>query len=514
MKKKAVIILAVLILICCSCSGASGENDVISRIANAGEIKWASEDYIVIDGQMIRISDGEVLFDTVESIKSTGGYAWIDTEYGRGIWIMDKAGNAHPLKTESEESLVFATGECGLFYYEGDMTYDPGFVYDPAADRYVLPPEEGRSIAAVYQDSEGQVYILTGTCGIYKANGEKVREEKEGYSIAVNANNREMTNEYVTAFDQTGSAIIISPFTGDVIAEFPGYSWISYDSNHMIFRDNTALIGPRNTFGTKVIGLDGTILKALPEGYQFCDAGEGGFLYGIGGGGMWDDGCYNVLTDRTYWYEGGDYYAPECINCEETGESFKGIKKDEDGRMAEYQSLKTGKIYSESEIYESGEPIPKRYEKYRPVEQRVCWLEWIERPRDEFDSDDPNQMNGWGVKITKPDGTLLGNQTWRGIAWNRESRGEDIGGYDIFRDTSFCALADENTLYAVVNAEGDIILPSEYEQIDLIGSFSDDPKANGHCLAARKNGQWYVFNERGEPLYHGYDMVANNDERR
>ena len=509
MKRFKAVFMAVLFMACFFCCSTNAESDIIRRIRNAGEIEWASEDYIVLDGQMIRVSDGEVLFDNVYSITSTGEYAWIETEYGRGIWIMDKAGKCHPLKAESEDE-CFAIGKCGLFYYEGNMTYNPGFVYAPTADKFVLPPEEGRSIAAVYQDSEGQVYVLTGTCGIYKANGEKIREEGE-CSIAINVNYDVMTNEYVTAFDRTGSAIILSPFTGEAIAEFPGYSWVSYDSNHMIFRDNTALIGPTNTFGTKVIGLDGTILKELPEGYRFCDAGEGGSLFGIGAGGMWDDGCYNVLMDRTYWYDGGDYLAPEYITCEETGEIFKGTKKDEEGRMLEYQSLKTGKIYSESEIYASGEPIPQRYEKYRPVEHRVCWLEWVERPQDEYDPEDPNLVNGWGIAITKPDGTLLGNQTWRGIAWNRESVAEDIGGYKIFDESSVCALADENKLYAVVNIEGDIILPSEYEKIDLIGSFSDNPKANGYCLAAKKNGQWYIFNIKGELLYDDADSQSKEE---
>ena len=62
-------------------------------------------------------------------------------------------------------------------------------------------------------------------------------------------------------------------------------------------------------------------------------------------------------------------------------------------------------------------------------------------------------------------------------------------------------VVDENDLVAVINTDGEIVLPSEYDKIDLIGTFSDDPAENGHGLAARKDGRWYLFNLKGEPLY-------------
>lgn len=510
MKRLLVVFMTVVCLVGFSFCGAAEETDMISRIRNAVEINWASEDFVVLDGQMIRVSDGEILFDKVWSIVSTGGYAWIDTADDDGIYIMDKTGGIHLLRINPDDRPVYCeNGKYGLFW--GTMGYNDSYVYDPALDQFILPPTEDREILEIYQDSEGQTYILTEskkeehgyTYGIYKANGMQILKEGK-YRIASNCNNDYITNEYLTACDQNCTAVIISPFTGQVINKYPGFGWVPYDSNHMIFRDNTALIGPLSEefgeisgnqgYGTKIIGLDGSVLKELPDGYYVFIRGESDCLYGIGTHG--EDGCYNVVTDRTYWYDGGDSLEQDSIICEETGETFKRVKKDEDGGIPEYQSLKTGETYSLDSIYASGTPIPERYEKYRPVQERLHWPVFSDE----------------GIGITAPDGTLLGKQYWREIAWDRDRRlAEDIGGFDVFADTPVCAVEDENELYAVYNIEGDMILPSEYEQIDLIGSFSDNPKANGYCLAAKKNGQWYIFNIKGELLYDDADSQSKEE---
>ena len=45
------------------CCGATGETSVSSRIQNADQVQWASENYIMLDWQMICVKDGEILFD-------------------------------------------------------------------------------------------------------------------------------------------------------------------------------------------------------------------------------------------------------------------------------------------------------------------------------------------------------------------------------------------------------------------------------------------------------------------
>lgn len=490
--KKTVTVLMILMLVSFICGVEAEKADPVDRIRNAKQVQWASRNYAVADGCMIRMSDGKTVFDVV-NIVSTGEYAWIETP--DGILIMDRSGDIHPLEIDSEGlDLSVAYGTCGIFCGVSD---EQNYIYNPVDNRFVVLP--GCRIYDVYKDHEGQVYVLTEDCGIYNADGTQILEGGN-FSIALNCNCDAITNEYLTAYDQTNSAVILSPFTGEIIKDFPGLDWVNYDDNHMIFRNNTALIGPNNeSCGTKVIGLDGSILKELPEGYMFADAGERGSLFGIGS--LWDDGCYNVLTDRTYWFK-GEYSDPvQYLTCEETGETYQGTK-DEDGMISVYHSQRTGKTYTFDEITNGGDIIPERYEKYCPVDQRVCWLEYVETDADGTTAQDSAYLQNRRIAIIRPDGTLLGNRYWMAIAdgWDR-GRTEDIGGYKIFDGLPVCALVDENGLCAVISEQGETFLPAEYEQVECVGSFSDDPKGDGFCLAAKKNGLWYVFDEKGEPLY-------------
>ena len=476
-KERAMAFIATLIAICLLCCVAVGETDLISRIRNADVIQWASENYVILDGEMIRVNDGSVLFKNVYNAASTGSYIWIET--ADGIWIIEKNGNSRSLETVSA---IYVYGKCGVFYgwlkngLEDDRCRS--FVYDPATGSLIILSES--EICDVYQDMEGQVYILTENCGIYTANGTQILEEGN-YSRAVNCNYSSITNNHLTVYDQTDSAVILSPFTGEVEASFPSLTWVNYDRNHDIYRDNTALIGPEGNqgFGTMVIGLDGVVLKELPDGYSFTSRGEGQPLYGLGIGN--DLICYNVITDRTYLRDDYDY--PEYITCNETGEIFKA-SRDENEKIIEYHSLKNRNAYSENDIYVSGDPIPERYEKYRPVQERMYWPEYSDE----------------SMKVTAPDGTVIWSQNYGYFPWGDKRTGAMMG-YHLFEEVPICAVADENNLYSVFNMEGDIVLPAEYEQIDLIDSFSDDSTKNGHCLAAKKDGQWYVFNEKGDTLY-------------
>ena len=512
--KKTLTVLMLLILVGFVWGGEAEKTDPVDKIRNAEQVLWASKDYVVVDGNMIRMSDGEVIFDgvgvvstggyalisdgrmfrldngvitDVGGVVSTGGYAWIETS--DGIRIMDKTGNIHALpvvKDELDFSEVYGT--CGLFYgTSGDQSY----IYNPVEDEFLVLPES--KISEVYQDHEGQVYILTEDCGIFRANGEQILEQGK-YGIILNCNWDPITNEYltVTAYDHNDdwSAVVLSPYTGEEICRFDGCSWAPYDMNHDIYRDNTALLNDDLNrcpygWGTMIIGLDGTVLKKLPEDHVFCDRGETSFLYPIdslGGGGR-----YNVITDRTYYYD--DRYPDPVIyiTCDETGETFKGIR-DADGYITECQSLTTGKIYSEEEVYMSGDPIPERYEKYRPVNEREFWLEYVETAGDSY-----------GVEITCPDGSVLGGRTWSEIPWRNGI--EALEGYFIFPYGSVTAVQDKNGLIGVINKQGEMVLSAEYEQVNCIGSFSDDPKENGYCIAALKDDTWHIFDFQGNLLY-------------
>lgn len=499
MKKWITTFLVIIVSMYALCCGATGETSVSSRIQNADQVQWASENYIMLDWQMICVKDGEILFDTIDHIVSTGNYAWIETT--DGIYIMDKTGNVHVYNFDSEDSPIYAfEGKCGLFY--GSMGDQQGFIYNPATDTVVLKLAKDRKIADVYHDSDGQVYILTEDCGIYKENGEQVLEEGR-YRTTINCNYNRITNEYLTAYDQDGSAVVLSPFTGEVISVFPGMGWVSYDENHMIFRDNTALIGPLTEEGyspgegTKIVGLDGTVLKEVAEGQWFRTRGEAEWWYSIE---TYENRAnYIPVTNRTYWFEGEDTDSVQYIVCEETGERFESVKDDQ-GNISWYKSVKTGKIYQKDEDWLADfDPIKGRLEEYRPVFEKTHWLKYIDA--------DWEQTTSYRIGITSPDGNMLGNRYWKAIAdeWYSDNTfhigGYDIGGYKVFENAPVCAVEDENGLYAVINTKGKTVLPSEYEQINLIGSFSDDPKVNGHCLAAKKNDQWYVFNEQGELLF-------------
>ena len=485
--KRVISLLTMLsILACLFCNGAVAEMDLVSRIRNGEKIQWASKEYIVLNGEMIRVSDGKILFNSVNNIASTGGYTCIVTD--DSTWIMDKDGQCEQLERQIEASpsgwrRPGFYGKYGLFFGQYD---DRNYVYNPAAKTYT--ELSGSAIEEIYQDSEGQVFILTDQCGIYKADGEQILEDGK-FSIAGNCFYNPITNGRLTVFNQTGSAAILSPYTGELESMFSGYRWtLYYDDNHDIYRDDTAIIS-KDDFpseeGAIIVGLDGSILKEAPDLCWFTKRAEGGSLYHIESPS--NDGYYNIITDRTYWYDGFRFDSDtQSITCEETGEIFKGIKF-EDGIPTVFQSQKTGKTYSEDEIFESGEPIPERYEKYKPVEKRMYWPIYIDEDH---------------MAISCPDGTILGNQYWRYFNWDSVDLSES-GGRHIFEDTPLCACVDEKLCVAVINKQAEIVLPAEYEQVDLIDSFSDNSIENGKCLAAKKDGQWFLFNEWGEPLFTG-----------
>ena len=486
--------MTLAVILVCSAVSCVAETDLASIIRNGEKIRWASKDYIVLNREMIRLSDGEILFDEVNDITSTDSYTCIVTD--DSTWIMDQDGQCEQLekKIGMPNSGWMSLGFCGKYGLFFGWCDDRSYIYDPVAKTYT--ELSGSVIEEIYQDSEGQVFILTDQCGIYKADGEQILEDGK-YSIAGNCFWDPITNGKLTVYDQTHSAAILSPYTGEMESIFPGYSWvIYYDSDHDIYRDNTALIGKGEFVaggGSIIVGLDGSVLKEAPDECIFTTRTEGGSLYHIES--QSNDGYYNIISDKTYWYDGfysnGDI---QSITCEETGEIYKGVKF-EDGIPTEFQSLKTGKTYSEDEIFESGEPIPERHEKYKPVEERMYWPIYTDEDH---------------MAISCPDGTILGNQSWYYFDWDSVDLSES-GGHHIFEDVSLCACVDENLRVAVINNQGEIVLPAEYEQVDLIESFSEDSDNNGYCLAAKKNDQWYIFDEKGQLLY-STEQAQSTDE--
>ena len=511
MKKRTACILVILAVICSACCGAAGKTDPGSRVAGAYQILFASAEYAVIREEengpacMIRMSDGETVFESIVDCASTGPYLCVQTE--AGAFVMDGNGSVTRLEEQftDHEWGYWTGGKFGLFY---SVSYDRSCLYDPAGNTYTELPDN--EICDVYRDSKGKVYILTRECGIFRPDGKEILKPGK-YKIAWNCNFEPITNGYLTAWDRTNSAVVLSPYTGKVIHTFTGMGWEAYDENHQIYRDSTAVIGPADSegyysgAGTTVVGLDGTVLTELRDGYVFsarCE-GESGYPIETGSGGM-----YNPLTDRTYYFE-GEYDDPaRTVVCEETGEAFR-VETDGDGYITGYRSEKTGKTYTADEWPGDYEALQDRAEKYRPVQERTYWLRYIEADREEPTSP---YMMPYRVEILCPDGTVLGNRYWKDIASGWVRQREMIEGYDLFEDVSVCAVVDENDLCAVVNTKGKTVLPSEYEQVSLIGTFSGKAKGNGYALAARKDGQWHVFDLKGKPLLTGGTETASAAE--
>ena len=155
--------------------------------------------------------------------------------------------------------------------------------------------------------------------------------------------------------------------------------------------------------------------------------------------------------------------------------------------------MTTGKTCSEEEIYLSGDPIPERYE-YRPVNEREYWVEEIGI------KDVKGEIVDCRFALTSPDGTVLGGKYWKDIPW-RIRRFEALEGYFVFYNTSVTEVMDENDLYGIINRNGEMVLPAEYESIECIGSFSDLPDENGCCLLALKDNVRYVFDLKGNLLF-------------
>ncbi len=68
MKKKKAAFTTIMVMICMFYCGTVGEYSVNSRIQDSKGLQWASESYIVLDGQMINAKNSEILFDTQTQI--------------------------------------------------------------------------------------------------------------------------------------------------------------------------------------------------------------------------------------------------------------------------------------------------------------------------------------------------------------------------------------------------------------------------------------------------------------
>ncbi len=453
---------------------------IIPGVTGVSKVLWASKEYAVINEgedqstRMIRVSDGQTLYSPIYSVSSTGGYVCICTE--KGTFVIDQYGNSTNILMEQG-----VIGKYGLFF--GEFEYRLS-IYDPATKTYVMLSESiSNEIRDIYQDADGQIYVLTEKCEIFKANGEKILGEGK-YQIVNNVNHYPITNGHLTVCDpyHNDSAVILSPYTGEVEHRFTNMRWTAYDDNHMIYRDNTALVERVDGQPGVLVGLDGYIIKELPNGFVFDAKSEGGSWFRFSN--YSQEGFYDVLTNKTYVMEGNN------LVCEESGETFKIIE--DSGMIIGYQSEQSGKTFTrDDKTIGDYAIVSERYEKYRPVEEREYWLRY------EFDE----SMKTYRVGITNPNGELLGNRYWKELDWEWMDYIETLEGYILFANSSVCAMQDENNLYGAINKSGEIVLPAEYEKISLVESFSDGSKDNGHCLTARKNGKWYIFDEAGNQIF-------------
>ena len=504
MKKTAAILLTV-ILLSSIYSPALSKADSTDRISNAYQIKWAGEDYAVLNEtrkqplKLVRVSTGEVLLDQIEYIVATGRYAC--AEASDGTWLIDSAGNLTLLKVKQEDSQMFIPlqGKYGLFFGEYNEEL---CIYDPSSDTFTFIPDQFTSYSEIYADDQGTVYVLTGhsyrTMQIYRADGKLILDNLY-YDFVPNCDCEFVTNGYLTVEDERG-AVVLSAYTGEEICRFDQYFWEPYDDDHQTYQDNTACIGKLNQdgyvdgMGTMIVGLDGTILKKLPEGQNFktrFSINQPEPVYSIevpaddpyNGGGF-----YNVLTDRTYmdYYEteesdGEEIITKSITTCLETGEQFSW-----DPVLKNYSSLKTGKTYNSfSEIINESDPIPERLEKNRPINQRVPWAEYTDEGE---------------TKLFGPDGTLMGGKYWKELPWLKWGRGYLSGLYP-FDGISVCAVRDKNDLCGAIDLQGNMIVPAEYETVEYLQSFSDNPGTEGFCIAGMKDQTWHVFDQQGREIF-------------
>ena len=236
---------------------------------------------------------------------------------------------------------------------------------------------------------------------------------------------------------------------------------------------------------TRIVGLDGTVLKDLSDIQIFEERFAQSTpvpVYRIAEqGGQYSGGFYNVLTDRTYMYTdtGDDYFEVKSVTCLETGEHFSY-----DEVWGNYECEETGETFVNlDEVIDEGEPVPERLEKYRSINQRVPWVERTEK--------------GY-LMVCAPDGRILGGRYWKDLPWYWEKSIEGISGRYPFDGRKACAVKGMNGLCGVIDLEGKLIVPAEYDEVQYLSSFSGDPWEDGYCIAARRDGQWYLFSSDGE----------------
>lgn len=439
--------------------------------------------------KLIRLSDGQAVLEQVICVSSTGSYACAETP--EGTWLLSADGTAAPLGKDfaGGSEYYHITGRYGLFIgsSEGQMC-----VFDPAAGTYTFLPDVYDSMyhdIEVYRDGDGTVFIVLSDGQIFRADGKTVLQ-KGNYSFVMNCDYRYITNGYVTANDEKGAAVISIP-TGQETARFDGYYWLPYDGEHMIYPDNTASIGGTMEneipvgYPTRIVGLDGTVLKDLPDGQifeeRFAQVTPGPVYRIAVPDGQYGGGYYNVLTDRTYMYTeaGEDSYTVESVTCLETGMDYSY-----DQVWESYVNDETGESYvSLDELIYDGEAVPERAEKYRPVNERVPWVERMEK--------------GY-LLVCAPDGRILGSRYWKDLPWYWEKSIEGISGRYAFDGRQACAVKGLNGLCGAIDMQGEVIVPAEYDEVQYLASFSEDPREDGYCIAARKDGQWYLFTSAGE----------------
>lgn len=497
MKKRLSVMFLSVLLLLSLCGLAAGETSAADRIASATQIIWAGGNLAALSEtadepiRLIRLDDGQVLLDEVNRISSTCGYACAETP--SGTWLIDSAGNVFPLKKELKGDDWFPIlGKYGLFFGDSE---DRLCIYDPSADTFVSLPVQFSGDMEVYADSQGTVYVLA-TSGandiqVFRADGTLVLDLGR-YSFCLNCDCRYITNGCLTGCDADG-AVVVSAFTGEEIARFDGYFWEPYDSDHQIYPDNTASIGPVDEDGfvsgrgTVIVSLDGEILKTLPKEFSFevrflSNSPAPVYEINVPIDSGFKGGVYNVLTDRTYLYDHYPYETEDDMEvtytCLETGEHFKL-----NPYLGNYYSLENGTFYNNyDELINEGDPLPERADKYTPVGKKVPLVKYTDE--------------GY-MMIVSPDRSILGAKYWKELPWFYSHDRNYLAGYYPFDGIPLCAVRDLNDLCGVMDLQGNLVVPTEYDEVEYLQSFSTDPRKNGWCILARKDGRYYLFDENG-----------------
>ena len=458
--KRTILILLVLAL-CLPAAAPAEESPGTARLRGAEEVRWAGGDLVCVDGDLIRMTDGETLLTGVHILDG-----WTDAETGERVlfaggtgfaYRIDPDGNAAPLAgwtADLYDDVIWTESGFAAFPLR---TAEPdgvlrAAVFDFARDRFV-----GQIIDSDYWETwtdpeTGLRYVLEINDGWLCEDGRVIAS---GYYLAPNADFRYVTDGLVTGYDKSRDPwqpVVLSLETGAVLARFDG-SWLPYDAQNQIFADHLAILTDAGSFqATRVVGLDGSVL---------LDVGPDGWLSDYM---AWDWG-WRFMRDGREWVF--DVY---------TGRLWE-VLTDEETWEQRYADPSDGEVFGA----ESLEALMAKYprdpaltEKYPPI----AFAETV--------SYDPETD---GFVIRRADGAVIGDRSWYGI---RNYNTEGIGSESAFAPWGWTVVQTDERHTGVLRPDGTMPVPAAYTEVIA---------APGAGFIVRDDAGWHITDENGTTLY-------------